>query len=164
MGILSAAGYESVLCPEWAAQTAGLLSACRLESCRAMRLSGVPAVPEICEPAAICKEPSLRQVYELLRAAGEPLPQWEAWLRMFLTGCATAQPHMGIAGGGRLFCLRNGCCPHATRGVARRRGGFAGKAWREAWLLSGRRPLQCAFTGGQGRLFIPPGGHAQAVL
>lgn len=77
---LSAAGYESVLCPAWVAQASSTRGVCRMESCHAMRLSGVPAVPEICEPAAICKEPSLRQVYELLRAAGEPLPQWEAWL------------------------------------------------------------------------------------
>ena len=94
---LSAAGYESVLCPAWVAQASSTRGVCRMESCHAMRLSGVPAVPEICEPAAICKEPSLRQVYELLRAAGEPLPQWEGY-----SACAMAvalTPQEALLGG-----------------------------------------------------------------
>lgn len=77
---LSAVGYESVLCPAWVAQASSTRGVCRMESCHAMRLSRAPAVPAIQEPATICKEPSLRQVYVLLQAAGEPLPQWEAWL------------------------------------------------------------------------------------
>lgn len=77
---LSAVGYESVLCPAWVAQASSTRGVCRMESCHAMRLSRAPAVPAIQEPATICKEPSLRQVYILLQAAGEPLPQWEAWL------------------------------------------------------------------------------------
>ena len=100
---LSAAGYESVLCPEWAAQTAGLLSACRLESCRAMRLSGVPAVPEICEPAAICKEPRCGRFMNCCVQQGSRCPNGRRGCRMFLTGCATAQPAYGHCRRGKVI-------------------------------------------------------------
>lgn len=97
---LSAVGYESILCPAWVAQASSTRGAWRIESCRAMRLSGNPAVPEIHEPATICEEPSLRQVYALLQAAGEPLPPWEAWL--------PDVSHRVRHGAARVWALREG--------------------------------------------------------
>lgn len=76
---LAAIGFESVLCPEWTALKEKLPPGCRLQRCLPMRLHQ-PCVQGGDPLISISREPTLQQVYGLLRAVGEPLPGLEAWL------------------------------------------------------------------------------------
>lgn len=76
---LQAVGFHSVLCPAQAAPQKALHALHPVQRCAVMRLER-PIVPQRGAFGELCPAPELREVYALLRAAGEPLPGLPAWL------------------------------------------------------------------------------------